>query len=319
MGLLHGLTPSRAIWYSDGNVILVAGNQAFRVHKGILSQYSPVFRDLFTIPQPQCELLIDGCAVVHLPDDPLHLEFLLSAMYDRSFFNGAGKSQQIAEVAAGILALAHKYNIESFYEEAVYRLAEDYPTTFDRFHSTEQYTLDPFEAAHHAGSIFLINVARRLRTPELLEMLPLAFYLCCLLDGDLLVHGVKRSNGEREKLSPDDLRRCIDGKEELMKANGAATTCLALSPGNLSEDCTTLDECKAVLLAIMLDAFESDILSACDALTNIGPWIEEKAKTLGMCDSCGDHLRNTHRDAQKVIWNDLRGIFNLHEHKHSSD
>jgi len=129
---LHGLTLSEQLWYEDGNVILVATNQAFRVHRGVLSQHSSVFRDLFTVPQPSSALLVDGCAVVHLADDPLHLEFLLSAMYDRSFFNGAGKLQRIAEVASGILSLSHKYDIESFYEEAMYRLLEDYPATFDR-------------------------------------------------------------------------------------------------------------------------------------------------------------------------------------------
>ncbi|KAH9930230.1 uncharacterized protein B0H18DRAFT_1145954 [Fomitopsis serialis] len=307
MNGLHGLTLSEHLWYEDGNVILVATNQAFRVHRGVLSQHSAVFRDLFTVPQPSSALLVDGCAVVHLADDPLHLEFLLSAMYDRSYL------QRIAEVASGILSLSHKYDIESFYEEAIYRLLEDYPVTFDRFRSTEQYFLEPFEAAHHAGSIFIINAARRIRTPELLELLPLAFYLCSLLDGSLLVKGVPRSNGELEKLSADDLLRCINGKEGLMKANAAATMCLGPFTESLADDCKVFETCKKALVAITQDALEADIFSACDALTNIDSWIDEKARKYALCERCAGNIRSVHRDAQKEVWDTLIDIFELRE------
>ena len=85
METLPGLTPSMKLWYDDGNVVLIAGNQAFRLHRGLLSQHSPIFRDMFRVPQPTSDLVVDGCPVVRLQDDPLHLEFLLSAMYDRSY------------------------------------------------------------------------------------------------------------------------------------------------------------------------------------------------------------------------------------------
>lgn len=39
-------------WYSDGNIILVARDVEFRVFKGILAEHSPVFRDMFSLPQP---------------------------------------------------------------------------------------------------------------------------------------------------------------------------------------------------------------------------------------------------------------------------
>ncbi|KZT68733.1 hypothetical protein DAEQUDRAFT_811975 [Daedalea quercina L-15889] len=311
MDILTGLTPSKTLWYEDGNVILIAENQAFRVHRCVLSQHSPVFCDLFTVPQPSCALLVDNCSVIHLPDDPLHLQFFLSAIYDRSFFSGAGKFSEIAEVASGILSMAHKYDVQSFYEEAIYRLLEDYPATFDQFHSTEQYSLEPFEPAHHAGAIFVINAARRIHTPELLGFLPFAFYLCCLLDGEVLVQGVPRSNGELEKLSVEDLCRCINGKEELMKANAAATMCLGPFTENLAGDCKTLDTCKGALMKVTQDALEADIFSACDALTNIDDWIEETAKIHGMCALCTAHIESMHRVAQKEIWDGLGGIFVL--------
>lgn len=85
METLLELMPSKKLWYDDGNVVLVAGNRAFRIHRGVLSQHSPVFRDMFAVPQPTSDIAIGGRPVVRLQDDPLHLEFLLGAMYDRSY------------------------------------------------------------------------------------------------------------------------------------------------------------------------------------------------------------------------------------------
>ncbi|KAL6297854.1 hypothetical protein BKA93DRAFT_745237 [Sparassis latifolia] len=56
------------LWYDDGSVILVAGTSAFRVHCGILSQYSSVFRDLFMVPQPppnECpQMILSICNIL---------------------------------------------------------------------------------------------------------------------------------------------------------------------------------------------------------------------------------------------------------------
>ena len=39
-------------WYDDGTVILIARNVEFRIYKGLLSDHSSVFRDMFSLPQP---------------------------------------------------------------------------------------------------------------------------------------------------------------------------------------------------------------------------------------------------------------------------
>lgn len=42
--------PHDALWFGDGNVVLATGNYLFRVHKGVLSLQSSVFRDMFELP-----------------------------------------------------------------------------------------------------------------------------------------------------------------------------------------------------------------------------------------------------------------------------
>ena len=70
------------IWFEDGNVILVAETVAFRVHRGQLERHSDVFHDLFLIPQPRDQDLVDGCSVVELHDSASDMTFLLRALYD---------------------------------------------------------------------------------------------------------------------------------------------------------------------------------------------------------------------------------------------
>jgi hypothetical protein len=69
-------------WFLDGNIVLLAGNAVFKVHRGQLERQSEVFRDLFSIPQPQDQDLIDGCGWVELHDRPADVFHFLSALYD---------------------------------------------------------------------------------------------------------------------------------------------------------------------------------------------------------------------------------------------
>ena len=70
------------IWFNDGNIVLICGNFAFKVHRGQLERHSDVFHGLFSIPQPPKQELVDGCPWVELHDSPGDLLCLLNALYD---------------------------------------------------------------------------------------------------------------------------------------------------------------------------------------------------------------------------------------------
>ena len=40
---------SSDIWFSDGNIVIVAGSAAFKVHRGQLERHSEVFKDMFLV------------------------------------------------------------------------------------------------------------------------------------------------------------------------------------------------------------------------------------------------------------------------------
>jgi hypothetical protein len=74
-------TPHEIFWLYDGSIILCVQNTLFRVHQTILANHSEVFADLFTVPQPDGESMIEGCHVVHLHDDEKDFVDLLNAVY----------------------------------------------------------------------------------------------------------------------------------------------------------------------------------------------------------------------------------------------
>lgn len=82
------------LWFNDGTVILATSTVLFRIYGGILAHHSPVFRDMFSLPQPQTvpsasetydwESNAYGVPIVEVYDDPQDLEHLLCAIFYQS-------------------------------------------------------------------------------------------------------------------------------------------------------------------------------------------------------------------------------------------
>lgn len=70
------------IWFDDGSVILQAESTQFRVHRTILARHSSVFRDIFDVPRPHDESLIEGCPIIRLSDSAEDIRLALIALYD---------------------------------------------------------------------------------------------------------------------------------------------------------------------------------------------------------------------------------------------
>ena len=70
-------------WFKDGNILLVAGGVEFKVYRGVLVDRSPVYRDMFSLPQPPSSESspspTEEMPVVHLSDSPEDLRHILRA------------------------------------------------------------------------------------------------------------------------------------------------------------------------------------------------------------------------------------------------
>ena len=96
------------VWFDDGNVVIMAEEIGFKVslhflillfnsdvdllnrqvYRGILSQHSEVFRDMFNMPRPS-ESNVDavdssGCAIVRVSDTPKDIGYVLSMLFNSS-------------------------------------------------------------------------------------------------------------------------------------------------------------------------------------------------------------------------------------------
>ena len=82
-------TRSEVHWFDDGNIILQAESKLFKVHRGVLSKHSEVFRDMFSLPQPPPAADSDhwdsstACPLVVLQgDSELDVHHFLNVIYN---------------------------------------------------------------------------------------------------------------------------------------------------------------------------------------------------------------------------------------------
>ena len=102
----------------DGDIILRAGPEAdskhdFRVHKVILSLASPVFKDMFTFPQPPDQTSNEHhqLPIVDVLDPPKDLDMILRFVYPGIEPPNIVEPQTLTT----LLSMADKYNIASIY------------------------------------------------------------------------------------------------------------------------------------------------------------------------------------------------------------
>ena len=117
-------------------------------------------------------------------------------------------------VLASLARIAHKYEVGWLLAEATCRLKTAFPDQFVIWQddmSTSSVTMAPQD------TIEAFNLFRRIGR---LDMLPTAMYACCQLDLGRLIHGVVRADGAfTEKLSIDDIERCLKARRELTTSN----------------------------------------------------------------------------------------------------
>ncbi|EMD38779.1 hypothetical protein CERSUDRAFT_151409 [Gelatoporia subvermispora B] len=162
-------------WFTDGNIVLIVGHAGFKVHRGQLERHSDVFRDLFSLPQPMDQEMVEGCQCVELYDSPSDMLYLLRALYDGLYFKKS--SAHDFPAIAAVLRLSTKYLIEHLRQRCLLRLETDWPTSLLGWDYRERQATDstgrynPRDSFPHP--ILVIQLAQEMRLETLL---PSAFY-----------------------------------------------------------------------------------------------------------------------------------------------
>ncbi|PIL26519.1 hypothetical protein GSI_12277 [Ganoderma sinense ZZ0214-1] len=206
-------------WLDDGNIVLVARQVGFRVYRGLLVTQSTVFADMCASSSPTADETIDGCPVVHVSDSPEDLAHLLRVLLpttQRRFHRERDTAERTFDEVYAVITLAHKYHIEDVQRQALYSLREyTFNDNFEVWKGERQEVMK----VDGACAIGAVHLARLLDVPQ---MLPIALYKCLNL-GPNILDGWTRSDGSVERLSQDDIKRCISAQRSLSRDRVAYT------------------------------------------------------------------------------------------------
>ncbi|KAH9916597.1 uncharacterized protein BXZ73DRAFT_53737 [Epithele typhae] len=194
-------------WFEDGNIILIAGRTKFKMYQGILAKCSPVFKAMFTLPQPETD--DSACPEVELYDLAEDLREFFRLIIPNGIEDGS-KDPSYAAISAWVL-IGHKYRIDFLLNKGLKILRSCYSTSYYVFIGNHGPFFDP-------GSC--INVVHLARLTGHTGMLPTALYHCAILPPSLLVGGFQaRPDRPVEQLSERDLALCISARDLFSRTN----------------------------------------------------------------------------------------------------
>ncbi|KAI0355240.1 hypothetical protein OH77DRAFT_1425310 [Trametes cingulata] len=299
------------LWLEDGNIVIVAGDLAFRAYRGILARRSEVFRDLFSIPNPQQLETMDGVPVVRVSDSPEELRYLLMVLCcGTNYFNEQDEAIAIKfPVLSALIRLSHKYAVHDVLNQALSRLKKHrkslgWKVAKPGSASSRYVDMEPKDA------IAVVHLAVLTDTSTLL---PSAYLQCTSLGPELFERA-----GQPDGLSAHDLSRIINGKallvEEGAKMIFVALKCLTCSYDNclVQPDVDCQDAAKrllrmsAVRNLVRLTSLQE--ISDCNGEILNLVWAEYDPL---LCKAC---IASFHEDVLyrlQHVWARLPGIFDL--------
>ncbi|KAG8215724.1 hypothetical protein J3R82DRAFT_7617 [Butyriboletus roseoflavus] len=207
------------IWFSDGNVVIISGSAAFKVHRGQLERHSEVFKDMFlvgrAIVEPSRQDVYHLLVALY---DGLYVSFstahALPPLYPDSVLCSYFPKPHARDFSAlsSVLRLSTKYFIEHLRIQCLARLVHDWPTTLAGWDRREAAATDasgryaPRDA--YAHPVLAINLALELGIPE---VLPSAFYDLSRYGPSRIVSGARALPPVFAAPDPCTLRSTEDG------------------------------------------------------------------------------------------------------------
>ncbi|KDR71583.1 hypothetical protein GALMADRAFT_143845 [Galerina marginata CBS 339.88] len=296
-----------SIWYDDGSIVLEAEKTQFRVHRSVLSKYSKFFKDLFTVPQPEGELLVDGCPVVRMSDSAEDWESLLIAIYSGPQLYNSVKSYPLKLLIA-MLRLGNKYDFEELRDHALARIKLELPSKLSDWDALFQVEPEVPGEFFTAGIEFdLVNIAEEL---GIRSILPMAYHLCIRDQTlDAIFNGCKRPDGTLAELSPSTRYILLRGKGALVRATLDETFIWIMNNEFIpSGTCFSPVDCEKARVTILEESIRSLYQTIACALDI---WDERLTETSALCAMCQNAAQSAHQEGREIIWGALPSYFGL--------
>ncbi|KAI0080975.1 hypothetical protein K474DRAFT_1614450 [Panus rudis PR-1116 ss-1] len=312
------------LWFPDGNVVLISTDDiAFRLHKSVLGRHSSLFRDMFTLPQPQGANTeeFDGCPAVRLQDSGNSVAGLISIFYDGpDWVTHDTNKTRIPSfmVFAMLMDMAHKYQVEPIRLELVRRLEIYFPR---KLHGLP-FAFDLRPASFPPGcysaiinmqkrdAVRVILLAQRYDMPQLL---PTAYYTCSQLPTTEIPNHLTYVDGYSCRLGRSDIKRCIQGKEKLSQTR----TQIIITVIN-SAACGNSEQFNASGKLAMIKCAASDgILHSSDVLDCKGfnEWLDgtktNPAISASYCLNCWNSIKEAYKVAAQEVFQRLDVMYHV--------
>lgn len=227
----------------------------------------------------------------------------------RYFDSAEGQTHKLSfSLIASLVRLGHNYQIPALREGGLARLKMCFPASDSDHDWRSAGNLEEVRiklGMNPEDVIVALNLARLTDTSS---FLPFALYECCLLDSTHLVFGVKQPDGSLEKLHPDDLKRCIEGREKLLAANKTAVAWLFKESVSPAKNCRSPQTCTQSLGSILKS------VSACGKLATyhaLDPLL--KNLTLDVCKNCLQIIVEKDNTKRRRVWQKLSRYVGLTE------
>ncbi|KAL1741899.1 hypothetical protein HDZ31DRAFT_44438 [Schizophyllum fasciatum] len=128
------LRKNSKLWYTtQGAIVIIAGNYAFRVPEEQLRQRAV----LFPLREGRNTDYYEGCRSITLPDSSFDMQAFLLALFNAKFVSGLPKfsfsDPDTYRVYAGILKLSRKYGAPYWRRKALHLLSPMFPSTLDHY------------------------------------------------------------------------------------------------------------------------------------------------------------------------------------------
>ncbi|KAF5386491.1 hypothetical protein D9757_005839 [Collybiopsis confluens] len=331
-------------WFNDGNIVLLAGSFAFKIHRGQLRRHSEFFDGMFDIPQPNEQDTMEGCPSVEMTDSPDDLYHFLSALYD-GLYPSFPRPTYFSRLAA-VCRLSTKYLVSHLHQQCIERFSLDWPSTLKGWDARETEALglqgcySPRQYTPHP--ILMIDLSIEL---HLDKFLPSAFYDLSRYGPSKIMYGTQGngsalSSPEQEPrfvcLSNQLFVRTLHGRERgqrflldflanhVEKRRPSPRCLYTQSP--LHPSLLKSHPCIRAFQQIYIDIFRSiggvsigrdadplfTISQAMDRLTRPGTVEDERTKAF-ICGSCKvDFLVDCSR-GREAAWACIPGWFGLEE------
>nr|GAT42934.1 predicted protein [Mycena chlorophos] len=305
-----------SLWFSDGNVVLQAGNVQFRVYSGLLAQKSRVFADLLACPQPEEDSVIEGCPVMHLDDSAADTLYFLKAVFDYEFFPPYPAHTDF-DAIHGVLKLSTKYDVQPLRTRALQHLSSVHPSSLTAWDALCSPSSLSFTPPAYAGPSFdasnlelpIITLARATHAQWIL---PVAFYraLSTLSASDIL-DGIDYTAVHVELQKPDKVLLLEAGPVVLGEPTADILGFLwspTVIPGCESSGASSsgiMNSCTAnrLMMRVAAERWRSDALALLPICVSVGNR-DDGIKTESMQGE-GDATKSTEEEQEgRAIWSE---------------